>query len=292
MASNNNKTNEFGSDKDDDPTVELEVLPEVLGAESETHRGGDSESDQHTSGFAERNIKFSDADEAVPNLESNLNSRVEANGELQFEVELLRSKWSGLEKEVKVLEEAMSNIAKELTVAKEKQLHTNELLKKRDNEIESLRSQLLVKEQDIEELSKFDVPTGSRSSATSASTRRVDSNDEEHELAMLLPLNGNGLGEYPIKTGLLILGSSPDNDIQIQSEFISRHHAQIISSSSDSILGDLNSTNGTYVNSKRIKRHALRNGDLITIGKHRFRYVRPGLDTSDHKLTVSEVRVR
>lgn len=292
MASNNNKTNEFGSDQDDDPTVELEILSEAVGAESETHRGVESESDQHTSGFAELNNKFSDADEAVSKLESNLNSHVEANGELQFEVELLRSKWNGLEKEVKVLEEAMGNISNELTVAQEKQLHANELLKKRDNEIESLRSQLLLKEQDIEELSKCNVPTGSRSSATSASTHRVGSNDEPHEFAMLLPLNGNGLGEYPVKTGLLMLGSSPDNDIQIQSEFISRHHAQIISSASDSILGDLNSTNGTYVNSKRIKRHALRNGDLITIGKHRFRFVRPNLDTSDHKLTFNEVRVR
>ena len=289
MAKGNKKNDESGVDLDDDPTVELEVLPASFGAKSETHRAVDSESDQHTSGFAELNNKFSDANEAVSNLESNLNSRVESNGELQFEINLLRLKWTGLETEVKVLEEAMSNIAKEVTVAQEKQLHTNELLKKRDNEIESLRSQLLVKEQGIEELSRSEVPTGNRSSATSASTRRVGLNDEQHQLALLVPLDCNALSDHPIQAGHLSLGSSPDNDIHIHSQFVSRHHARIVSNSSHAILDDLNSTNGTYVNSKRIKRHALRNGDSITIGKHRFKFVKPRLDSSDYKSAFNQI---
>ena len=123
MANGNNKNDELGVDLDDDPTVELEVLPASLGAKSETHRAVDSESDQHTSGFAELNNKFSDANEAVSHLESNLNSRVESNGKLQFEIDLLRLKWTGLETEVKVLEEAMSNIAKEVTGSREAVAH-------------------------------------------------------------------------------------------------------------------------------------------------------------------------
>ena len=162
MASDNKKTNEMGRDEDDDPTVELQVLPEVVGAEREIHSEGDSESDQHTSGFTRLNNEFIDADEAISNVEANINSRVEVNGELQFEVELLRSKCTGFEKEATVLEEAMRNIAKELQEVQKKQLCTSELLEKRDKEIKSLRSQLLIKEQDIEELRKSNDPIGSQ----------------------------------------------------------------------------------------------------------------------------------
>jgi hypothetical protein len=41
----------------------------------------------------------------------------------------------------------------------------------------------------------------------------------------------------------------------------------------DSFLEDLNSTNGTYVNGKLIKKHALQHGDVITVGHHQLRYV-------------------
>ena len=290
MDNGNKKNDELGVDQDDDPTVELEVLPEAVGEKSETYRAVDSESGQHTSGFAELNNKFNDANEAVSNLESNLNSRVESNGEMQFEIDLLRLKWAGLEKEVKVLEEAMSNIAKEVTVAQEKQLHTNELLKKRDSQIESLRSQLLVKEQSIEELSSPEIQTGSGRRAISASTSRVDTNDEQHQFALLVPLDGNTLSDHPIQAGQLSLGSSPDNDIYIHSQFVSRHHARIVSNSSHAILDDLNSTNGTYVNAKRIKRHALRNGDSITVGKHRFKFVQSKSDTSDNRSAFNNVQ--
>jgi hypothetical protein len=120
----------------------------------------------------------------------------------------------------------------------------------------------------------------------------TDAAEEHYDLAMLVPINGDESGQCAIKTGLLRLGSSPDNDIQIDSGFISRHHAQIVSNSVDSILRDLNSTNGTYVNSKRIKRHALRNGDSITVGKHRFRYVKKNLGPRDYETSTAEARIK
>jgi myosin heavy subunit len=103
--------------------------------------------------------------------------------------------------------------------------------------------------------------------------QRPDTNDQPRELALLVPMSDEALNQHSIRAGRLTIGSSSDNDIQIKSEFISRHHVEIVSSSRDSILRDLGSTNGTYVNSNRIKRHALRHGDSITIGKHHFRFV-------------------
>ncbi len=90
--------------------------------------------------------------------------------------------------------------------------------------------------------------------------------------AMLVGLNGDASTRYAIGPGRTTLGSSPDNDIQLNSNFISRHHAQIVCSSGDYILGDLSSTNGTFVNSSRIRRRALQEGDSITIGTLRLKF--------------------
>ncbi len=69
------------------------------------------------------------------------------------------------------------------------------------------------------------------------------------------------------------IGRTPDNDIRIDTEFISRHHAVILMSGTMTVLEDLNSTNGTFVNGERISRCTLRAGDRVTIGKSEFRYV-------------------
>ncbi|HLF11468.1 MAG TPA: FHA domain-containing protein, partial [Gammaproteobacteria bacterium] len=65
----------------------------------------------------------------------------------------------------------------------------------------------------------------------------------------------------------------PDNDIRIDNAAVSGHHSLIINILNDSFLEDLNSTNGTYVNGKLIKKHALQHGDVITVGHHQLRYV-------------------
>ncbi len=54
---------------------------------------------------------------------------------------------------------------------------------------------------------------------------------------------------------------------------MSGHHSLIINILNDSFLEDLNSTNGTYVNGKLIKKHALQHGDVITVGHHQLRFV-------------------
>src|SRR6185503_20158717 len=70
----------------------------------------------------------------------------------------------------------------------------------------------------------------------------------------------------------VVLGRTPDNDLQIDSKYISRHHAQIVTSSSTSVLEDLNSTNGIYVRAKRVRRRMLNDGDVVQIGQHEVMY--------------------
>ena len=69
------------------------------------------------------------------------------------------------------------------------------------------------------------------------------------------------------------IGRLPDNDIRIDNPAVSGHHSLIINILNDSFLEDLNSTNGTYVNGKLIKKHALQHGDVVTVGHHQLRFV-------------------
>lgn len=79
-------------------------------------------------------------------------------------------------------------------------------------------------------------------------------------------LNGGVHGEHLIRPGLNTLGSSPDNHVRLSGTFVSRHHAKIIAQDGGCVLVDLDSTNGTYVNNRRITRRTLRDGDTITVG--------------------------
>jgi type II secretory pathway predicted ATPase ExeA len=94
------------------------------------------------------------------------------------------------------------------------------------------------------------------------------------------------VGEYRLAPGKAIIGRTADNDVQIQSRFISRHHAQVVSDQSHSFVEDLNSTNGVFIRSHRIKHQTLMDGDVIQIGEHKLLYrdmrgAGPPLDAED-----------
>lgn len=89
---------------------------------------------------------------------------------------------------------------------------------------------------------------------------------------LILSLDGQVLAEYNMNKERYTIGRLADNDIRIDNPAVSGHHSLIINILNDSFLEDLNSTNGTYVNGKLIKKHALQNGDVITVGHHQLRF--------------------
>jgi hypothetical protein len=68
------------------------------------------------------------------------------------------------------------------------------------------------------------------------------------------------------------IGRAEDNDIAITRASISRHHAVIMSGPRQTVIEDLNSTNGVLVNKQRVRETVLRDGDVVHIGKCRFRF--------------------
>jgi chromosome segregation ATPase len=79
------------------------------------------------------------------------------------------------------------------------------------------------------------------------------------------------------------IGRTPDNDLCIDADFISRHHAVVLVSITGTVVEDLNSTNGVFVNGIRVARRQLLEGDLVTIGKTEFRYIlKPPPESAAH----------
>jgi pSer/pThr/pTyr-binding forkhead associated (FHA) protein len=71
---------------------------------------------------------------------------------------------------------------------------------------------------------------------------------------LILSLDSQVLAEYNMTKERYTIGRLPDNDVRIDNPAVSGHHSLIINILNDSFLEDLNSTNGTYVNGKLIKK--------------------------------------
>ena len=103
---------------------------------------------------------------------------------------------------------------------------------------------------------------------------------------LMLSLDGQLLAEYNMNKERYTIGRLPDNDIRIDNPAVSGHHSLIINILNDSFLEDLNSTNGTYVNGKLIKKHALQHGDVITAGHHQLRFVEEDAPQDEFEKTL------
>ena len=108
-------------------------------------------------------------------------------------------------------------------------------------------------------------------SLAASAPRRVG--PDEVVARIIVAHSGERVEERPLRSGRLIIGRTAENDLQLDSKFISRHHCQITTTAEGSVLEDLNSTNGVYVKSKRIRRHHLNDGDVIVLGKHEIMYL-------------------
>ncbi len=92
---------------------------------------------------------------------------------------------------------------------------------------------------------------------------------------LFLSFNGKTMHELTFENPRLLIGRSEHNDLPISSKFISRHHALLVRHGSTTFLMDLNSTNGTFVNSKRVSNHVLVHNDVVTVGDHRLKFNDP-----------------
>jgi len=89
----------------------------------------------------------------------------------------------------------------------------------------------------------------------------------------LVFLKGNFLGEYSLLNSVITIGRSKDNDIYIDDPRISRYHATISSQNDVTVIQDLDSTNGIFVNKVNTRLSTIEDDDVIQIGIHQIKVV-------------------
>lgn len=109
---------------------------------------------------------------------------------------------------------------------------------------------------------------------------------------LILSMDGVTLKEIPLAKERTTIGRKPVNDIQIDNLAISGEHAAIITLMNDSFLEDLDSTNGTYVAGRSVKKHFLQDGDVIELAKYRLKYVSETTQRADSADTEKTVVMR
>ena len=87
--------------------------------------------------------------------------------------------------------------------------------------------------------------------------------------------DGETIKELTFDQPRLLIGRSEHNDIAIPSRFVSRHHLLLVRHGNTTFMMDLNSSNGTFVNSRRVSNHVLIDNDVITVGNHRIKFCDP-----------------
>jgi two-component system, cell cycle response regulator len=113
-----------------------------------------------------------------------------------------------------------------------------------------------------------------QTSATNLSQNHAPANAAINGRPGLLVLHGPLLGRtFMIEQPVLTIGRSSQCDIQIDDENVSRKHAEISFRDGLVWLTDLQSTNGSYVNSKRVSEIPLNDGDLVLIGRVLFKFI-------------------
>ncbi|MDF1485200.1 FHA domain-containing protein [Ramlibacter sp. H39-3-26] len=90
---------------------------------------------------------------------------------------------------------------------------------------------------------------------------------------MVVSIDGVVIKDVDLSKERTTLGRRPYNDIVIDNLAVSGEHAILLMRGETVVLEDLNSTNGTYVNGKTIKKQQLNNGDVIEIGKYKIKFM-------------------
>lgn len=93
------------------------------------------------------------------------------------------------------------------------------------------------------------------------------------------------LAEYTLGDRVFLIGRGENNDLTISDPLVSSHHCKISPTMLEPLLEDMNSTNGTYVNFKRVKHHALKDQDIIMFKNYLIKFMQDPNVTLDHPTT-------
>ncbi len=104
---------------------------------------------------------------------------------------------------------------------------------------------------------------------------RAEAPSDDPAPVLFVSRDGKALGHFRVLDERVLIGRHRDNDLTINSAYVSRHHAMLVGGETHPVLFDLKSTNGTYVNAEAITQRPLRHGDVVSIGDLRIEFINP-----------------
>jgi len=232
----------------------------------------------------EQTARLAAASARVLELETNAANQAQSITTLQEELRVSLEHARELEGDLRAAEDSIHRLEADLRT---KSARLDELAKTQDDSrgtVEQARRTLAERERLINRLETEAANSQVLLGNIQQSIKRLDPGSSgTHEVAP------EGAARLFIRTGesevvhmlgrKTTIGRTPDNDVQIDAKFISRHHAVILAGPTHTIIEDLNSTNGVIVNGRRVLRQTLKDGDIVIIGKAPFRFaVRPVTD--------------
>ena len=104
---------------------------------------------------------------------------------------------------------------------------------------------------------------------------------------MIVSIDGVVIREVQVTKDRTSVGRRPYNDLVIDNLAVSGEHAVLLMSGSEVYIEDLNSTNGTFINGRVVKKQVLHDNDMVEIGKYKIKYVTKGAQTDDDRTMVA-----
>ena len=103
---------------------------------------------------------------------------------------------------------------------------------------------------------------------------------------LIVSIDGVVIKEVQLTKDRTTLGRRPYNDVVIDNLAVSGEHALVLMAGNEAQIEDLNSTNGTYVNGKAVRRQFLRHNDLVEIGKYKIKFLHETTDAPHERTMV------
>jgi hypothetical protein len=208
-------------------------------------------------------------DPFVPQLRAELNARDEQIRLLKLDVELARAAAAEKDHDLQVAEESIRNLEVEVRDKNSKLEEVNVTVEEWRAVIAESQRSVLQRDSRIRQLE------------TDLEKRIVETADSAAQTGEEIALEGparvlirtDGNTDYVHVLGRRTrIGRGSDNELVLDTKHISRYHAVLLAGPVHTSIEDLNSTNGVFVNGKRVSRQALKDGDRVTIGRTQFRY--------------------
>ena len=110
-----------------------------------------------------------------------------------------------------------------------------------------------------------------QASATNLPVLELQENISRQPPRLVVSKNGKVISEFVFNGNKVLLGRSDFVDVMVEDDFVSKVHAVFLLYTDALVLLDLNSSNGTTVNSVKVKKTILKSDDIISLGKHRLK---------------------